>query len=79
VCLISDGSGADQDTVRLITLLGAHNTGYTDAFTRGRGQLLPVLSYDPQAASRLTSQDMAELFRVISGWIRHHSNAPEVL
>src|SRR5262245_21438605 len=35
-------------------------TGHTDAFTRGRGQLLPVLSYDPHAASRLAAQDMAE-------------------
>jgi hypothetical protein len=52
-------------------------TGHTDAFTRGRGQLLPVLAYDPHAASRLASQDMAALFRVVSTWIRRHSSAPE--
>jgi hypothetical protein len=52
-------------------------TGCTDAFTRGRGQLLPALSYDPHAAGGLAAQDMAELFNVVSGWIRHHSRAPE--
>jgi hypothetical protein len=50
-------------------------TGHTDAFTHGRGQFLPALAYDPYAASRLASQDIAELFRVVSTWIRRHSNA----
>src|SRR5262245_13976995 len=40
-------------------------TGHTDAFTRGRGQLLPVLSYDPHASSRLEAQEMEELFSVV--------------
>jgi uncharacterized protein (DUF58 family) len=38
VCLISDGTGADQDTVRLITLLGAHN------------DVLTIFIYDPLEA-----------------------------
>jgi uncharacterized protein DUF4381 len=54
-------------------------TGHTDAFTRGGGQCLPVLFYDPHAASRLASQDTAELFRVVAHWMRHHSHAPEAL
>lgn len=53
------------------------HTGYTRAFTNGRGQLLPALSYDPHAASRLDAQEVEELFSVVSGWIRHHSLAPE--
>jgi hypothetical protein len=53
------------------------HTGHTHAFTRGRGQLLPALSYDPHTASQLEAQDIAELFSVVSGWIRHHSLAPE--
>jgi len=38
VCLISDGAGADQDTVRLITLLSAHN------------DVLMLFIYDPLEA-----------------------------
>jgi uncharacterized protein (DUF58 family) len=38
VCLISDGTVADQDTVRLITLLGAHN------------DVLTIFIYDPLEA-----------------------------
>src|SRR5262245_49425084 len=38
VCLISDGAGADQETVRLITLLSAHN------------DVLVVFIYDPLEA-----------------------------
>jgi Domain of unknown function (DUF4381) len=54
------------------------HTGHTCAFTNGRGQLLPALSYDPHAASRLDAQEVEELFSVVSGGIRHHSIAPEV-
>jgi hypothetical protein len=53
------------------------HTGHTDAFTHGRGQLLPALSYNPHAASRLDAQEMEELFSIVSGWIRHHSMAPQ--
>jgi hypothetical protein len=38
VCLIGDGTGADQETVRLITMLGAHN------------DVLLVFIYDPLEA-----------------------------
>jgi hypothetical protein len=55
------------------------HTGHTNAFTHGRGQLLPVLSYDPHAASRLNVQDIAELFSVVSDWMRHHSQAAVAL
>jgi hypothetical protein len=54
-------------------------TGHTNAFTRGRGQLLPVLSYDPHAASRLEAQEVEELFSVVSSWMQNHSVAPEAV
>jgi hypothetical protein len=54
-------------------------TGHTDAFTRGRGQLLPVLSYDPHATSRLEAQDVEELFSVVGRWMRHHVASPQSL
>jgi uncharacterized protein (DUF58 family) len=38
VCLIGDGAGADQDTVRLVTLLGTHN------------DVLALFIYDPLEA-----------------------------
>jgi hypothetical protein len=53
------------------------HTGHTHAFTHGRGQLLPALSYDPHTASRLDTQDIEELFSVVSSWMRRHSMAPE--
>jgi Ca-activated chloride channel family protein len=55
------------------------HTGHTKAFTHGRGQLLPVLSYDPHAASRLNAQDIAELFSVVSDWMRHHTQTATAL
>jgi hypothetical protein len=51
-------------------------TGHTDAFTRGRGQLLPVLSYDPHATSRLQAREVEELCSVVRRWIRHHATSP---
>ena len=50
-------------------------TGHTDAFTHGRGQLLPVLSYDPHASSRLETQEVEELFSVVHRWMRHHATS----
>jgi Domain of unknown function (DUF4381) len=50
-------------------------TGHTDAFTHGQGKLLPALGYDPHAASRLETQDVEALYRVISRWIRGHSTS----
>jgi hypothetical protein len=52
-------------------------TGHTNAFSHGRGQLLPVLSYDPHAASRLDAQSVDELFSVVSHWIQDHSVVSE--
>jgi hypothetical protein len=52
-------------------------TGHTNAFTHGQGQLLPVLSYDPHAASRLAAQEVDELFSVVSRWIRRHAMSPQ--
>ena len=52
-------------------------TGHTDAFTHGRGQLLPVLSYDPHASSRLEAQEVEELFSVVHRWMRHHVASPQ--
>jgi Domain of unknown function (DUF4381) len=48
-------------------------TGRTDAFTHGRGQLLPELSYNPHAASQLDSSTVEELFAIVRRWIRGHS------
>ena len=53
------------------------HTGHTHAFTHGRGQLLPALSYEPHTASRLDAQDIEELLSIVSSWIRRHSIAPE--
>jgi hypothetical protein len=53
------------------------HTGHTHAFTHGRGQLLSALSYNPHTASQLDAQDIADLFSVVSGWMRRHSLAPE--
>jgi hypothetical protein len=52
-------------------------TGRTNAFSHGQGQLLPVLSYDPHAASRLDAQSMDELFSVVAHWIQDHSVVSE--
>ena len=54
-------------------------TGHTNAFTYGRGQFLPVLSYDPHTASRLDTQEVEELCSVVSSWIQDHSVAPEAV
>jgi hypothetical protein len=51
-------------------------TGHTSAFTHGLGQLLPVLSYDPDAAGRLAAYEVTELFDVVATWIQHHAVAP---
>jgi hypothetical protein len=55
------------------------HTGHTSAFTHGQGQLLPVLSYDPHAASRLDARHVEELFRIVADWIQHHSVASEAV
>jgi uncharacterized protein DUF4381/uncharacterized protein DUF58 len=46
-------------------------TGGTDAFTRGRGQVLGALAYDPRAA-RMDAAAAGELFRVVRTWIGTH-------
>jgi Domain of unknown function (DUF4381) len=48
-------------------------TGHTDAFTTGSGRLLSELAYDPRLAARLDMSTIEDLFRIIQGWIRHHS------
>jgi len=40
-------------------------TGHTDAFTRGHGQLLPEIAYDPRAVTQLGTASVEELFGVI--------------
>jgi hypothetical protein len=52
-------------------------TGHTDAFTRGHGQLLPELSYNPRITAQLDTAAVEELFAVVRRWIRDHSTAPE--
>ena len=47
-------------------------TGHTDAFTRGHGQLLPELAYDPRAVTLLGTASVEELFEVIRLWIAGH-------
>jgi hypothetical protein len=51
------------------------STGHTDAFTRGQGQLLPELSYNPRAATQLDSSTVNALFAIARRWIRRHSTA----
>lgn len=46
-------------------------TGRTDAFTRGGGQVLGVLAYDPRAA-RLDDAAVSKLFRSVRAWIGAH-------
>jgi uncharacterized protein DUF4381 len=50
-------------------------TGHTDAFTHGRGRLLPELAYDPRLAARLDNAAVEDLFRIVRRWIRGHSTA----
>jgi Domain of unknown function (DUF4381) len=52
-------------------------TGHTDAFTHGRGQLLPELAYNPRLAARLDTAALEDLFRIVQRWIRGHSMAEE--
>jgi hypothetical protein len=52
-------------------------TGHTDAFTHGRGQLLPELAYDPRPAAQLDTAAVEDLFRIVRRWIRGHSTAVE--
>jgi hypothetical protein len=52
-------------------------TGHTDAFTHGRGQLLPELAYDPRLAAQLDAAAVEDLFCVVRRWIRGHSTAVE--
>jgi hypothetical protein len=49
-------------------------TGRTDAFTRGGGQVLPALAYDP-AAARMDATAAGELFRIVRTWIGTHDVA----
>jgi hypothetical protein len=48
-------------------------TGHTDAFTRGPGQLLPALAYDPRLARQLDTGTAEDLFRIAQHWIRDHT------
>ena len=48
-------------------------TGHTDAFTRGRGQLLPALAYDPRLVAQLDASTTDDLFRIVYRWICDHS------
>jgi hypothetical protein len=50
-------------------------TGHTDAFTHGCGQLLPDLSYNPQATADLDAATVEALFAIARRWIRGHSTA----
>ena len=51
-------------------------TGHTDAFTRGRGQVLAALAYDPGVAQGLDRGAMQELFDAVARWIgSHHAPA----
>jgi hypothetical protein len=52
-------------------------TGHTDAFTRGRGQLLAELAYDPRAIVRIDTTAVEELFSVVRRWIGRHSVSAE--
>jgi Domain of unknown function (DUF4381) len=49
------------------------SSGHTDAFTRGRGQLLPALAYDPKRIAQLDMRTVDDLFRIVQHWIRDHS------
>jgi hypothetical protein len=53
------------------------HTGHTDAFTHGRGQLLPELAYNPQATAQLDAAAVEELFGFVRRWIGSHSTALE--
>jgi hypothetical protein len=53
-------------------------TGHTDAFTRGHGQLLPELAYDPRAVTQLGAASVEELFGVIRLWIAGHVTTVQV-
>ena len=48
-------------------------TGHTDAFTRGSGQLLPKLAYDPRLARQLDTGTVEDFFRIAQHWIRDHT------
>jgi Domain of unknown function (DUF4381) len=52
-------------------------TGQTNAFTRGRGQLLPELAYDPRGTAQMDASAVEELFSVVRRWIDRHSAAIE--
>jgi Domain of unknown function (DUF4381) len=49
------------------------SSGHTDAFTRGRGQLLPALAYHPKRVAQLDMRTVDDLFRIVQHWIRDHS------
>jgi Domain of unknown function (DUF4381) len=50
-------------------------TGRTDAFTRGRGQLLSELAYDRRLSARLDAAAVDEVFAAARRWIDGHSTA----
>jgi hypothetical protein len=50
-------------------------TGHTDAFTHGRGHLLPELAYDPRVARQLDTGAVEDLFRIVQRWICDHTTA----
>lgn len=49
-------------------------TGDTTKFTKGSGQLLAELPYDPKAAANADLPKIRELFELASRWIRTHSS-----
>jgi hypothetical protein len=53
-------------------------TGHTNAYTRGHGQLLPELTYDPRAVTLLGTASVEELFEVIRLWIAGHVTTVQV-
>jgi hypothetical protein len=48
-------------------------TGHTDAFTHGRGQLLPALAYDSRIVAHLDPAAVEDLFGVVRRWVDSHS------
>ncbi len=64
---------------KVATLSGAawldflDHTGSTDAFTRGPGRLLPVISYQPDALDAIDASQTNELFQAVRHWVQYHS------
>ena len=54
-------------------------TGHTTVFTRGRGQLLSELAYDPRLMTQLDSSAVEELFTIVRQWIHGHAAVAEIV